>query len=164
MTDLSIIVAVAADGAIGKQGGLLCHMRADMQRFKALTTGHTIIMGRRTYDSLPKGALPNRRNIVVTRNAAFTAPGVEVATGIDEALRMADGDGEVFVIGGEQIYRATMERATRLYLTEIHAGFEGADAFFPDVDKNAWTEESREEHEADEKNPHPYAFVNWRRR
>ena len=104
-------------------------MSADLQRFKALTTGHTIVMGRRTFDSLPKGALPNRRNIVITRNPQFSAPGVEVALSVEDAFRMAESDGEVFVIGGEQIYRATLPFASRLYLTEIDATFFGGRRF-----------------------------------
>lgn len=163
MNNISIIAAVAKDGAIGKQGDLLCHMSADLKRFKALTTGHTVVMGRRTFDSLPKGALPNRRNIVVTRNPQFSAPGVEVALSVDEALRLAGSDDEVFVIGGEQIYRATIALASRLYLTEIDAHFDDADAFFPDVDVSAWRQTSIESHTPDERNPYPYAFVNYER-
>ena len=163
MKNLSIIAAVAKGGAIGKNGSLLCHMTADLQRFKTLTTGHTIIMGRRTFDSLPKGALPNRRNIVVTRNPQFSAPGVEVALSIEDALRMAEADGEIFVIGGEQIYRATLPLASRLYLTEIHASFFGADAFFPDVNWKEWRETLRERHPSNDRNPYSYAFVNYDR-
>ena len=163
MKNLSIIAAVAKGGAIGKNGGLLCHMSADLQRFKALTTGHTIVMGRRTFDSLPKGALPNRRNIVITRNPQFSAPGVEVALSVEDAFRMAESDGEVFVIGGEQIYRATLPFASRLYLTEIDATFFGAHAFFPDVNWKEWRETLREYHQSDDRNPHPYSFVNYER-
>ncbi len=163
MKNISIIVAVAQDGAIGKDGDLLCHMSADLKRFKALTTGHSIVMGRRTYDSLPKGALPNRRNIVVTRNPQFSAPGVEVALSLDEAFRLTEGEDEVFVIGGEQIYRAAIGYASRLYLTEIGAQFEGADAFFPEVNLGEWHLANREAHEADERNPYPYAFANYER-
>lgn len=163
MKNISIIVAVSKNGAIGKNGDLLCHMSADLKRFKALTTGHSIVMGRRTYDSLPKGALPNRRNIVVTRNPQFTAPGVEVALSLDEAFRLTEGEDEVFVIGGEQIYRAAIDYASRLYLTEIEAHFDSADAFFPKVDISEWRLLSRESHDADERNPYPYAFVNYER-
>ena len=127
MKNLSIIAAVARNNAIGKGGDLLCHLSADLQRFKALTTQHTIIMGRRTFESLPKGALPNRRNIVVTRNPAFSAPGVETFLSLEDALWAAKDDGEVFVIGGEQIYRETIAMASRLYLTHIDASFSGAD-------------------------------------
>ena len=94
MKNLSIIAAVAKGGAIGKNGGLLCHMSADLQRFKALTTGHTIVMGRRTFDSLPKGALPNRRNVVITRQTDYAAPNIEVFHSFDEALQACATDEE----------------------------------------------------------------------
>lgn len=163
MKNLSVIAAAARNNAIGKNGQLLCHMPADMKHFKELTTGHTVIMGRVTFESLPKGALPNRRNIVVTRNPAFRAENTEVALSIEDALWMARNDDEAFVIGGEQIYRETLPLSTRLYLTLIDAAFPGADAFFPEINLNMWTEVSREHHSADEKNPHPYTFVNYRR-
>ena len=145
---ISIIVAIARHGAIGKGGDLLCHMSADLRRFKATTTGHTVVMGRKTYDSLPKGALPNRRNIVVTRNASFSAERVETAHSLDEALRLADGD--AFIIGGAEIYRLALPIADRLYLTEIDAEFADADTFFPEIDKNEWILVETETHVADE--------------
>ena len=117
---INIIVAATLDGAIGLRGDMLYYIRPDLQRFKALTTGHTVIMGRKTFESLPKGALPNRRNIVITRRADFSAPGAEVAHSLQEALNTADGE-EIFIIGGESIYRAAMPLAQRLYLTQIHA-------------------------------------------
>lgn len=160
---ISLIAAVARNRAIGKDNKLIYWLPDDMKRFKALTTGHTIIMGRRTFESLPKGALPNRRNIVITRNPQFSAPGVEVALSVEDAFRMAKSDGEVFVIGGEQIYRATLPFASRLYLTEIDATFFGADAFFPDVNWKEWRETLREHHQSDDRNPHPYSFVNYER-
>lgn len=159
---ISIIVAIARHGAIGKGGDLLCHMSADLRRFKATTTGHTVVMGRKTYDSLPKGALPNRRNIVVTRNASFSAERVETAHSLDEALRLADGD--AFIIGGAEIYRLALPIADRLYLTEIDAEFADADTFFPEIDKNEWILVETEIHVADDKNPYPYAFTTYDRR
>lgn len=159
---ISIIVAIARHSAIGKGGDLLCHMSADLRRFKATTTGHTVVMGRKTYDSLPKGALPNRRNIVVTRNASFAAERVETAHSLDEALRLADGD--AFVIGGAEIYRLALPIADRLYLTEIDAEFPDADTFFPEIDKNEWILVETETHVADDKNPYPYAFTTYDRR
>ena len=163
MKNLSIIAAVARNNAIGKGGDLLCHLSADLQRFKALTTQHTIIMGRRTFESLPKGALPNRRNIVVTRNPAFSAPGVEAFLSLEDALWAAKDDGEVFVIGGEQIYRETIAMASRLYLTHIDASFSGADAFFPQVNFAEWKETFREHHKADDSNPHSFTVINYER-
>lgn len=127
---INIIVAATLDGAIGLRGDMLYYIRPDLQRFKALTTGHTVIMGRKTFESLPKGALPNRRNIVITRRADFSAPGAEVAHSLQEALNIADGE-EIFIIGGESIYRAAMPLAQRLYLTQIHAERPDADTFFP---------------------------------
>ena len=108
MRNLSIIAAIDRNNAIGRNGQLLCHLPADLKHFKELTSGHTIIMGRVTFDSLPKGALPNRRNIVVTRNPNFKAEGVETALSVEDALWMSRDDSEVFVIGGGQIYRETL--------------------------------------------------------
>ena len=151
--ELSMIVAMAKGRAIGRDGGLLCHMPADMRHFKSVTTGHTVVMGRRTFDSLPKGALPDRRNIVVTRNLGFTADRVEVAHSLDEALALAEGDGEVFVIGGAQIYSEALPFAKRLYLTEIDA----------EIMRDEWEEVSCEKHPADDRNPYPFTFVTLRR-
>lgn len=155
---ISIIVAVAENNAIGKAGDLLCHISSDLKHFKAVTSGHTVIMGRKTFDSLPKGALPNRRNIVITRNSAFTAENVEVAHSLEEALNMAGGN--AFIIGGEQIYRQALPFADKLFLTKIHAEFPDADTFFPKINTNEWAEESRETFPSDDKNQFPYSFVN----
>lgn len=155
---ISIIVAVAENNAIGKAGDLLCHISSDQKHFKAVTSGHTVIMGRKTFDSLPKGALPNRRNIVITRNTAFTAENVEVAHSLEEALNMAGGN--AFIIGGEQIYRQALPFADKLFLTKIHTEFPDADTFFPEINANEWAEESRETFPSDDKNQFPYSFVN----
>lgn len=155
---ISIIVAVAENNAIGKAGDLLCHLSSDLKHFKAVTSGHTVIMGRKTFDSLPKGALPNRRNIVITRNSAFNAEKVEVAHSLEEALNMAGSN--AFIIGGEQIYSQALPLAEKLFLTEIHADFPDADTFFPEINTDQWAEESRETFPADEKNQFPYSFVN----
>ena len=157
--ELSMIVAMAKGRAIGRDGGLLCHMPADMRHFKSVTMGHTVVMGRRTFDSLPKGALPDRRNIVVTRNLGFTADRVEVAHSLDEALALAEGDGEVFVIGGAQIYHEALPYADKIYLTEIEASFPDADTFFPELDRTQWTETVLGEHPADGRNPHACRFL-----
>ena len=157
--EVSIIVAIADGNAIGSKGGLLCHLPADMRHFKETTIGHTVIMGRRTYDSLPKGALPDRRNIVVSRNPGFAAGRVEVAHSFEEALSMAAGDGEVFVIGGAHIYKEALPFANRLYLTVIEASFADADTFFPAFDRREWREVTSESHEADGRNPYPYRFI-----
>ena len=130
MKEISIIVAVAARGAIGRQGGLLCHLPADLRRFKSLTTGHSVVMGRRTFESLPHGPLPGRQNIVVTHNRHYHPQGVTVAHDVQQAIELATMPGEVFIIGGAQIYQAALPLAHTLHLTEIHAHFADADTFF----------------------------------
>lgn len=138
MTAFTIIAAVGRDGAIGRNGNLAFHISADLKHFKALTTGHTVIMGRKTFESLPKGALPDRRNIVITRNAAFSAPGIETAASLEQALRMAAADDGVFVIGGGTIYARAMPMADCLEITSIDADSPDADTFFPDIDPAVW--------------------------
>ncbi len=134
MYTLSIIVAAAENMAIGKDNDLLWHISADLKRFKALTSGHTVVMGRRTLDSLPKKPLPNRRNIVLTHDEGFAFPGVEVAHSIAELLQMLAKDGEVFVMGGATIYQQLLPYADKLYVTWVHSSFE-ADVFFPAIDE-----------------------------
>lgn len=161
---ITIIAAVGRDGAIGRDGDLAFHIRADLRRFKALTTGHTVIMGRRTFESLPKGALPDRRNIVVTRNPGFAAPGVETARTPDEAISMAHTDTEAFIIGGGTIYRQTMPLADRLELTRIDAESPGADTYFPEIDKTTWHVIACDGPHTDERTGLPYTFVTMARR
>lgn len=161
---LSIICALTQNHAIGLKGGLLYYLPADLKHFKQLTTGHTILMGRKTFESLPKGALPNRRNLVVTHQQDYSAPGIEVFHSIVEALQACKDDEEVFVIGGESIYEATLPLAQRLCLTHIEAMPEEADTFFPPYDMMEWKEEWREHHEPDEKNKLAYDFVNYIRK
>ena len=160
---LSAIVAVDLDWAIGKNGDLLCHLPADLKHFKSITMGHPIIMGRKTFDSLPKGALPGRLNVVVTRNEDFAAPDVVVCHSIDEALDVTAKAETRFVIGGAQLYAATNDRVDELHLTLLHATFPEADAFFPAINPGQWHEVSREEHKADERNQFDYTFVTLRR-
>lgn len=160
MTKISIIAAVAADGSIGRGNDLLCRLKGDMKYFKELTMGHTIIMGRKTYLSLPKGALPGRRNIVVTRSPArypdtITYQDLSVALTAEKLLAVQ----EIFIIGGEEIYRQTIDVADRLYITEIAHTFPEADKHFPAIDPGKWKEVSRKENPADENNPYPYTFV-----
>ena len=161
---LSLICALTTNGAIGNKGGLLYYLPADLKHFKNLTTGHTIVMGRKTFESLPKGALPNRRNVVITRQADYAAPGIEVFHSFDEALQACQTDDEVYVIGGESVYEAALPQADRLCLTHIEAVPDEADTYFPTYDKEEWEEESREHHEPDEKNKLAYDFVNYIRR
>ena len=159
---LSIIAAVAANGVIGRANDLPWHMAGDLKRFKALTLGHHMIMGRRTFQSVGK-SLPGRTTVVVTRDAAFCAPEVIVVRSVDEALRAADDDDEPFICGGAEIYRQTLHRADRMYITQIHAEVEG-DTSFPEFDDvNEWRLVDREDFEADEKNDYAYSFLTYDR-
>ena len=161
---ISIIVAIAQNRAIGYKGDLIYHLSADLKRFKALTTGHTVIMGRKTFQSLPKGALPNRRNIVLTRQQGISFEGTEVFTSITEALAHCTPDEKVYVIGGAQIYSQALELADELEITLVHATPSEADTFFPDYNANGrWKLVNREDHDPDEKNPHPYSFLTYRK-
>ena len=157
MSKISIIAAVDRHMAIGFKNKLLFWLPNDLKRFKALTTGNTIIMGRKTFESLPKGALPNRRNIVLSSNPANSFPGAEVFTSLEAALLNCCEDEHVYVIGGETVYRQAITIANELCLTEID------DDFFPSVDLTVWHEKSREVHPADEKHLCSYAFVDYTR-
>ena len=161
---LSIIAAVARNRGIGYKNRLLYHISADLKRFKALTTGHTIIMGRRTYKSLPKGALPNRRNIVLTRQKGISFPGCEVFSSLEDALAHCDAEEQVFIIGGASLYKEALPYADKLLLTLIDAVPERADVFFPDFIEENWTVEHSESHHPDEKNAVPYTFVDYVRK
>lgn len=134
-----IIVACTRDFAIGRGGDLLFHISDDLKRFKSLTMGHPIIMGRKTFESFPKGALPGRRNIVVTRNSDYAAPGIETAKSLEEALAMSgDASSECFVIGGGEIYAQALPLASRIELTLIDATVEDADTYFPKLTSEEW--------------------------
>lgn len=158
---INIIAAIDRRMGLGFENKLLFWLPNDLKRFKALTTGHTIIMGRKTFESLPKGALPNRRNIVLSSNPNAVCPGAEIYTSLKEALDNCSAEEEVYIIGGASVYKQALPVAHRLCLTEIDAEAPQADAFFPDIDTNVWKEESREVHPADEKHPCPYAFVDY---
>lgn len=160
MPTISVIVATAKHGAIGANNQLLCYMPNDLKHFKTLTTGHTIIMGHNTYKSLPKGALPNRTNIVVSRSSV-TYPNTIVVESIEAAIAQSPTNCEIFIIGGAQIYNQTVDIADKLYVTEIDAEFDNADTFFPAIDKAKWSECERVQHPADEKHEYPYAFVTY---
>lgn len=158
---VNIIAAVARNRAIGYQNKLLYWLPNDLKRFKALTTGHTIIMGRRTYESLPKGALPNRRNIVLSRTIQVL-PGCEIYPSLEEALRHCADDEEVFIIGGASLYQQALPLANRLYLTEINDTPVAADAFFPAYDE--WKAIATERHSKDERHAFDYTFVDYVRK
>lgn len=166
---LSIICALAENRAIGYNNDLLYHLRADLKRFKALTTGHTIIMGRRTFESLPKGALPNRRNIVLTRQSDYQAPGAEVFSCLQDALAAVhplegETEAQVFIIGGASVYAEGLKLATHLHLTHVHATPAEADVYFPEIDAAQWQLVSEEHHEADEQNEQSYTFSDYVRK
>lgn len=161
---LSLIAAIDRRRAIGYQNKLLFWLPNDLKRFKALTTGHTILMGRKTFESLPKGALPNRRNVVLSSSASLSLPGAEVFHSLEEALASCHADEHVYIIGGESLYRQALPLADELCLTEIDAEAPAADAWFPPIDPAAWHEKSRDARPADEKHPCPYAFVDYMRR
>lgn len=158
---INIIAAVARNRAIGNENKLLYWLPNDMKRFKALTTGHTIVMGRKTFESLPKGALPNRRNIVLSRSVV-KFDGCERYCSLEEALAHCEKDEEVFIIGGASVYGQAMAMADRLMLTEIDDTPEQADAFFPPYDE--WTPGRREEHGTDEKHAYRYTFADYTRK
>ena len=158
---ISMVVATGRNNEIGKNGGLLCHLPADLKHFKEITSGHTVIMGRKTFQSLPKGTLPNRRNIVISRNAGLTIEEAEVYPSLDYAFIKLIDENEVFIIGGAQIYEQALPIADKIYLTKIHADFPEADAFFPKIDFSVWRETSRETFPADEKNPYSFSFIEY---
>ena len=161
---ISIIVAVAENYAIGKKGDLLCHMPADLKHFKTITSGNTVMMGERTFLSLPKHPLPNRRNIVLTDVKGKTFDGAETVYSLDEMVAQVNPDEEAFVIGGGMVYRQMMERADKLYITHIHHSWPDADTFFPEIDPAIWKQISSERHSADENNPYDYTFAEYGRR
>lgn len=159
---LSMIVAAAEDGAIGRGGDLIWRISADLKRFKAITMGHTIIMGRKTWDSLPKGALPGRRNVVVTRDETFAAVGADVYHSLEEAVASCNGQ-DAFIIGGAQIYGQSLPMVERLYLTKVFASYPDADAHFPMLNDDEWevVNEEAVEQTADGLN---YQFVDLKRK
>ncbi|WNG29891.1 dihydrofolate reductase [Cystobacter fuscus] len=156
---LSAIVAMASNRCIGRDNTLPWRLPADLQRFKRLTLGHTLLMGRKTYESIGR-PLPGRTMLVVTRQHGWAPEGIEVAHSLEEALARARGD-EVFLAGGAQLYEQAMDRVRRLYLTRIDREYEG-DTFFPDVDLSAWRLTAEESHPATDTTP-PFAFLTYER-
>ena len=160
----SIIVAISDNNVIGKDNALLWHLSADMRFFKEKTTGHHIIMGRKTFESMGKRLLPNRITIVITRNKDYEIPeGGIVASSLVDALEKAENDTEVFIIGGAQIYQMAIPFANTMYITRVHHTFDG-DAFFPEYDKSQWKLVSSETNKADEKNEYDYTFEEYTRK
>jgi len=161
---LTIIVAAGENNAIGKDNDLIWHLSNDLKRFKELTNGHHIIMGRKTFESFPK-PLPNRTHIVITRQEKYIAPdGVIVVNNIADAIDAARKDSNPFIIGGGEIYKQAMPLIDRLEVTRVHAVFDDADTFFPEINSFTWKEVKRTRHEADEKHPHAFSFVTYLRK
>jgi len=156
---VSLIVAVSENGVIGRDGGLPWRLSKDLRRFKQLTMGHHLVIGRRTWEEVGT-PLPGRTMVVVTRDRRFAAHGVLVAHSLDQALELARDDDEPFIGGGAEIYRMALERSLvdRLYITRVHADIEG-DTVFPEIDLEAWRLTSREDHEADDRNQYPFSFL-----
>jgi dihydrofolate reductase len=160
---VALVVAKAENGAIGRGGNLPWHLRSDMRYFRSITMGKPIVMGRRTFGSLPR-VLDGRRNIVLTRNAAFEAPGAIMAYNLEEALDVARkeaakaGVDEIMIIGGEDVFREVLPQADRIYLTEVHAT-PHADTWFPKLDPSEWREVSREQRQAGPNDDHDFSFV-----
>ncbi len=161
---LILIAAAANNNVIGGDNKLLWHLPADLKRFKELTMGHTLIMGRKTFESIGK-ALPGRRTIIVTRQSDYKAKGCEIVPDLKEAICKVREESDVFVAGGGEIYRQviSLHYARRIFLTRIYANFEG-DSFFPTIDPEKWELIEREEFQPDEKNPYPFAFLTYKRR
>lgn len=164
MSEISIIAAVADNFAIGKGNKLPWHLPADLKHFRELTTGHAVVMGKRTYESLPNGPLPNRRNVVLTSvMSEGVNEGYYEADSLEDAFYLCEKEEKVFIVGGAAVYRQSLEIADSLYITWVHQEF-SADIYFPEVDFSKWEEISREYHSADEKNPYPYSFVHYKRK
>ena len=158
---ISIIVAISQNGIIGREMDLPWHISADLKRFKALTMGHLIVMGRKTYESIGR-LLPGRTTVIITRQSNYQIPGALVVNSIDEAMAVAADDLETFIVGGSQIYNLALPLVDTLYVTRVHADVEG-DTRFDAIDWSAWECESSERHSAGEKNDHEYSFEIYRR-
>jgi dihydrofolate reductase len=164
---ISIIVAIAENNAIGKNNQLLWHLPADMKIFKEKTIGHCVITGRKNYESIPEKfrPLPNRTNIVITRQKNYQAPGAIVVSSLQEAIEKAKAisDDEIFIIGGGEIYAQSLSLADKIYLTKVHHTFD-ADTFFPELNLNDWVIVSSKNYSADDKNKYPFTFMELKRK
>lgn len=164
MTRIAIIAALAKDNAIGLDNRLLYRLPDDLKRFKALTIGHTVIMGRLTFESLPKGALPNRRNIVLSHDPAPGFPGAECYHSLTEALNHCPEEDIVYIIGGSSVYKEAIDMADILCLTLVDDTPDKADAYFPPIDASVWEESWREDHTPDKRHAHAFSFVSYNRK
>lgn len=158
----TIIAAIAENNALGKNNDLIWHLPADLIRFRKTTTGHHIIMGRNTYESIGK-PLPNRTTVIISRNEDYKAEGCITVNSLEKALEIARNDESPFIIGGAQIYTKAINLVDQLDITEVHHKFD-ADVYFPEIDKNIWKETKRELFRADEKNIYDYSFVTYLRK
>lgn len=158
---VTLIVAAAQNNELGKDNKLIWHLSDDLKRFKRLTSGHHIIMGRKTFESFPK-ALPNRTNVVITRDKNYTAENTVVTHSLEEALAIAKNDKQPFIIGGGEIYKQSLSFADKIELTRVHHTFE-ADTFFPDLDSTIWREIYKEDCYKDEKHKYDYSFITYER-
>jgi dihydrofolate reductase len=161
---MKIIVAIDENNAIGRAGDLLCHLPNDLKHFKEITSGATVVMGKKTFFSLPRRPLPNRRNIVLTRDTSFQHEGVDIAHSIEELQTILASDEKVFIIGGGKVYKQFMPLAKQLYITHIHHTWDDADTFFPAIDAQSWQLAKEEYHEADERHLYPYTFATYNRK
>lgn len=159
---LSIIAAMALNRVIGRDNRLPWHLPNDLKHFKALTLGKPMLMGRKTWESLP-GILPGRRHIIISRNPNYQATGAELATDLDAAIRLAGPVEEVMLVGGAQLYTQALPLADRLYLTLVKATLDG-DAFFPEFDQSSWQLRGEEDHQADARHAYGYSFMEYRRK
>jgi dihydrofolate reductase len=163
MKPISIIVAIADNNAIGKDNKLLWHLPEDLKRFKRITLGHSVIMGKQTFYSLPRRPLQDRTNIVLTTNTAEFIDGCQMAHSIEDVINLCHENTENFIIGGASVYKQFLTIAQKLYITKVHASFD-ADTFFPEIDVNTWKVIETEEHKADKKHPFDYTFVTYLRK
>ncbi|WP_418510717.1 dihydrofolate reductase [Corallibacter sp.] len=160
---VTLIVAAGEDNAIGKDNDLIWHLSDDLKRFKSLTNGHHIIMGRKTFESFPK-PLPNRNHIVITRQSNYQAPeGVIIVNSLEDALDAARLDEQPYIIGGGEIYKQAMPLANKIELTRVHGTFDGADTFFPVIDKTIWKETNNVFHDKDDKHQFSFSFLTYER-
>ncbi len=160
--NLHLVVAIDKKGGIGKNNQLLWHLPADLKHFKEITSGHPIIMGRKTYDSIGK-PLPNRRNVVITRQEKLKIEGAEVVNSLQEAIELVKNENLAFIIGGAEIFAAAMPLVHQIELTLVHHTFE-ADTFFPEINPKIWEEMNRENHQPDDKNAFSYSFITYKKR
>jgi len=160
---LTIIAAVAKNNALGKNNDLIWRLPADLKRFKNLTNGHHVIMGRKTFESLGR-PLPNRTTIIITRNPDYAAEGCIVVDSLEKAILEAKSDNNPYILGGGEIYKQALAYADIMDITEVHHSFDEADTFFPKIDFSNWEEINREDHQADDKHKYDYSFVTYKKK